>query len=132
MYRYDKESGVFHIVEEGELPPSSRCVVAKVVDESPNCERGLKGTKHFGPSAKVYVSNVFPNEYPLRVAVIGHHRKSGRYIRVITKVTNFDFFKIADVYSPKVMAILSAYWGSVSVYEERVDNIYEHVSTYIE
>jgi tetratricopeptide (TPR) repeat protein len=95
------------------------CVVANVANEIPYGPRGAltrRGTKHFPPGAKVYcvcrVSDV-------HVEVIGRHRGSHRYVKMILPEKALTDCKAKLVYSPYVIRALGTYWDGSAASKDR-------------
>jgi hypothetical protein len=77
-------------------------VVANVVDERVvgadlDIRRGLK---HFVPGAKVWVSEVWNGDGGERRWVVGRHRRSHRYVRMIVAARHLRDPRVKGVYSP--------------------------------
>ena len=87
-----------------DVEDSIRCATASIVAERKFGDEGeiRCGTKHFRGAAKVYIIDSYPGMCESAV-VIGHHRKSGRYIKLSMKVKHLTNFRITSVYSPKVI-----------------------------
>ena len=74
-------------------------------------EKVLKnGTKHFNGGAKVYVIGAFFGTCD-SATVVGHHRKSGRYIKIVVRASLLENFRLTSVYSPKVLSFLKDYYS---------------------
>jgi hypothetical protein len=83
------------------------CAAANVKKENSfGAERVERpGTKHFRGGAKVYIADVYWGMCD-SVTVIGHHRNSGRYIKIDIHVKRLENFRLELVYSPKVAALI--------------------------
>ncbi len=93
---------------------------AKIVEERPFGEGGTeikKGTKHFLPGAKVYVIDAYWGECAA-VTVIGHHRTSGRYVKLDMSVQHLENFQLRRVYSPTILSMLNQHFGDNRKYSE--------------
>ena len=69
----------------------------------------VHGTKHFRGGARVYVIDAFPGTCD-SATVIGHHRKSGRYIKIVVRAAYLENFRLTTVYSPKVLDLLREHY----------------------
>lgn len=90
---------------EGSSDAPVWCVAANVLIERGHGPRGVekrRGTKHFAPGAKVYVYNFFWGTAGERVTVVGHHRKSRRFIRLTMPAKHLANWRAELVYSPYV------------------------------
>lgn len=79
------------------------CVVANVVLERPYGPGGIekrRGTKHFAPGAKVYIIEFYNDA----VMVVGRHRKSHRFIRLMMNTKHLANWRAEAVYSPYVIS----------------------------
>ena len=65
-----------------------------------------KGTKHFRGGAKVYIADAYWGMCD-SVTVIGHHRSSGRYVKIDMHVKHLENFRLQLVYSPKVIELIN-------------------------
>ena len=45
------------------------------------------------------------------MTVIGHHRKNGRYIKLVIGAKKLENFRVTIVYSPKVIAMLKEHYS---------------------
>jgi hypothetical protein len=81
--------------------------VANIVQErafGPGGQETKRGTKHFRPGAKVYVIDWFPGMCE-NIVVIGQHRRSRSYIKVVTRADWIENLRVKLAYSPKVIEI---------------------------
>jgi len=80
------------------------CATANIVQTRLHGEEKVlkRGTKHFRGGAKVYVVNAYAGMCE-DLIVIGHHRKSGRYITIAIRAKHLENFRITKVFSPKVL-----------------------------
>jgi hypothetical protein len=69
-----------------------------------------KGTRHFRGGAKVYIVDAHWGMCN-SVTVIGHHRATGRYIKIDIHVKRLEKFRLELVYSPKVIALIDNHFG---------------------
>ena len=83
------------------------CATASVKKESSFGVERVKraGTKHFRGGAKVYIADAYWGMCD-SVTVIGHHRASGRFIKIDIHVKRLENFRLELVYSPKVAALI--------------------------
>jgi hypothetical protein len=87
------------------------CIVANVVHERPYGDGGAeirRGTKQFAPSAKVRIVS-FRRVGEENVTVVGRHRKSHRYITLITLCKWLVNWRVELVYSPHILPEIIAY-----------------------
>ena len=90
-------------------PPSAWAVAANVVAERRFGPLGLerrRGTKHFLPGAKVFVIDAFGGMCE-SVVVVGHHRGSHRWVRMILPVSTLERFRPALAYNPRALALIA-------------------------
>ncbi|GAA2619195.1 hypothetical protein SMC26_31790 [Actinomadura fulvescens] len=83
-------------------------VVANVVQErlaGPDLEV-RRGLKHFAAGAKVWVSLPFCGDGGERLYVVGRHRGSHRYIRIIIESRHLEHARAKAIYSPTVHRLL--------------------------
>jgi hypothetical protein len=89
-----------------ECPPSIWCVVANVAMErtyGPGGEQKASGTKHFRPGAKVVCIYFYWNGPYTKVVVVGRHRVTNRYMKVVTRPRWLSNWRAELVYSPTVI-----------------------------
>jgi len=82
------------------------CIAANVVYERPYGPDGSetrRGTKHFAPGARVYIVDFFWGTGGEDVTVVGHHRKSHRYITIVIRSKWLVNWRAEMVYSPHVI-----------------------------
>ena len=65
-----------------------------------------QGTKHFRGGAKVYIVGAHWGMCE-SVIVIGHHRASGRFVKMTIKKRYIENLRMTLCYSPKVIEIVS-------------------------
>lgn len=95
----------------GEQPAPIWCLVANVVAErrvGPGGTERRHGTKHFAPGAKVYCFPPLWDSYHKvrgvdKVNVVGRHRRSHRYITLVTRTEWLTQWRAQLVYSPHVI-----------------------------
>lgn len=111
------------------------CLVGNIVRCRPYGEGGLtlkQGTKHFPPGAKVYcLPSQWGDGYE-QIVVIGRHRGSHRFCRMIVSYQHITNWRAKLVYSPEVHRLMdewasepghSAAWGSREYIEEWLPHI---------
>jgi hypothetical protein len=76
-----------------------------------------KGTRHFRSRAKVYVIDAFWGVCD-GVTVIGHHRASGRYVKLIMPVRHLEHFRLEVVHSPTVLSLTENHFAGREPYDE--------------
>ena len=88
----------------GNSDTSIWCLVANVKENPKHlANKLLRGTKHFGPGAKVYC---FPPQWGdgyEHVRVIGRQRVSKKYICIIMSSKKLENWRLERVYSPYVI-----------------------------
>jgi hypothetical protein len=67
------------------------------------------GTKHFKGGSKVYVIDAFWGTIE-RVAVIGRHRMSLKYICLKMDAKHLEDFRLSIIYSPTVIELTTNYY----------------------
>ena len=95
-----------------------------------------KGTKHFRGGAKVYIADAYWGMCD-SVTVIGHHRGSGRFVKIDIHVKRLENFRLELVYSPKVLELIKENIGeknieSRSYTKEYAEKIVEALPLWIE
>ncbi len=96
--------------EQKPQPQPVWCIRANIVKERPYGPGGLEtrhGTKHFAPGAKVYCVLIFWDGPLTSVDVVGHHRGSHRYVRMMVQHEWLTDLKAELVYSPYIISQLS-------------------------
>jgi hypothetical protein len=82
------------------------CIAANMVHEREYGPGGLEkreGTRHFAPGAKLYIVDFFWGYAGEQCTVVGHHRKSRRYITIVTRSKWLANWRAELVYSPHVI-----------------------------
>jgi len=95
--------------EQKPMPEPVWCVTANIVQERPYGPGGAetrRGTKHFTAGAKVYCVLFFWNGPLTSVDVVGHHRGSHRFVRMVVRHEWLTNLKVELVYSPYVIGQL--------------------------
>ena len=94
--------------ELGEEPVGRWCLVANVVEE---CEYGQEhelrpGTKHFSPGTKVYCDSAHWGDGWEKIYVLGRHRGSKEWVRIVTPFKCLHNFRAKCEYGPHVRRLL--------------------------
>ena len=100
-----------------EPPESIAAVVAKVVETRGQSDQPVRGTKHFRGKARVFVVDAHWGTCDA-VTVIGHHRKSGQFAKLVMSVQQLEEFSLARIYSPTVIDLLSEHFNDREPYSE--------------
>ena len=83
-----------------------------------NGQQSRRGTQHFAPGARLYVRRVvgFRNSYNDKqdVEVIGRHRATHRYVKMIVRATWLERWRSDLVYSPQVIRLLWPMWDGTA------------------
>jgi|CXWL01.1.fsa_nt_gi hypothetical protein len=104
------------VVEES--PPPVWCVAANVLAVrtfGPGGAEKRSGTKQFAPGAKVYVFDFFWGMGGDDVTVIGHQRRTKRYITLVMRAAHLANWRTELVYSPHAIKQILEY-GEFSSY----------------
>ncbi len=112
--------------ENNPAPEPIWCVVANVVNERLSGQEKIprRGTKHFSPDTKVYC-------YPWHMGaglghhflVYGQHRNSHRYVMMVMESDRLTNWRVKLIYSPHVIAAMSAYWDGSEKSKEYAEHI---------
>lgn len=96
--------------QAAQAPPAAApwawCLAANVILErtfGPGRSESRSGTRHFAPGAKVYVVSFFWGMGGDRLSVLGRQRKSGRWIRVVTRSRWLVNWRAEKAYAPRVV-----------------------------
>lgn len=84
-------------------------ITANVVKErnyGPGGAEKRNGTKHFRGGAKVYIVDAHWGRCEA-VTVIGHHRASGRYVRMDMQKRHLEKIRLSLCYSPAVITMVT-------------------------
>lgn len=73
-----------------------------------------KGTKHFGPGTKVFLSKY---GYDSGIPVIGHPRHGKNYITVFVKYDQIENYRLQKVYKPEILKIMAKEHKLASFYD---------------
>ena len=114
------------------------CATATVKKENIYGEDHIKkvGTKHFRGGAKVYIADAYWGMCN-SATVIGHHRSSGRYVKIDIHIKRLENFRLELVYSPKVAELIrrnsdEKYVESKGYTKEYAEKLVEAIPTWIE
>jgi hypothetical protein len=98
--------------EAGSGSPTSGgrwCLIGNIVQERPCGERGReikRGTEHFSPGTKVYCLPAQWGDGYERIIVIGRHRGSKRFVRMIIRSDWVTNWRAKVVYEPSVLRLI--------------------------
>ncbi|MCC9602263.1 hypothetical protein LOC67_17040 [Stieleria sp. JC731] len=90
-------------------------ITASVVETRPYGEGGVEtkaGTKHFRAKAKVYIIDAYWGTCE-NVTVVGHHRASGRFVKMDLPLRYLQNLRISLCYSPTVIELTSHHWAQM-------------------
>jgi hypothetical protein len=107
---------------EVKKPEPVWCVVANVVYERNYGPGGLekrRGTKHFAAGAKVYCVQFFWDGGDDNVEVVGRHRGSQRYVKMVIRTEWLTNYRVELVYSPAVIRGLTNYAYRWLVFDDK-------------
>jgi len=99
------------------------CAVANIKKEIVSGEEHQikNGTKHFRGGAIIYVIDAYWGMCN-SVTVIGHHRKTGRFITIDLNHSRLEKLRLDLVYSPTVISLIYRHfdskWGDKLCYSE--------------
>ena len=101
------------------------CVVANIKREIPfGPEKEIRlGTKHFSPGAKVYC---FKSEWDPglgRLRVIGRHRGSRRFVKMVIEKSWLTNWRVKAVYNPRLVAKLKKHWSGSQTSKDYAEEI---------
>lgn len=102
------------------------CPVANIVPErpyGPGGEEHRRGTKHFPPGAKIYCHAFFWGRGGEDVEVIGRHRGSHRYEKMIVRSAWLTHWRADLVYSPHVIRQLWPTWNGSEQSKTQAESI---------
>jgi hypothetical protein len=100
--------------EDKEKDKAIWCVVANIVDEHSFGESKeiKKGTKHFSKGTKVYCFPPLWGDGYEKIQVIGHHKGSHRYVKMVVASKLLINWRVKLVYSPFVISEMNGYWDN--------------------
>ncbi|MBC6462478.1 hypothetical protein [Actinomadura sp. HBU206391] len=90
------------------------CVVANVTDRIPHGEGGRefrRGLRHFAAGARLWVLPAQWGDGWENAIVVGRHRGSRRYVRMVVPLRHLTRFRVRAVYSPTVFRELTRPWA---------------------
>jgi hypothetical protein len=90
------------------------CVVANVTERIPHGEGGReirRGLRHFTAGARLWVLPPQWGDGWENAIVVGRHRGSRRYIRMVVPLRHVTSFRVRAVYSPAVFRELTRPWA---------------------
>ena len=97
------------MAEQAGVQPSQWCLVGNVVAErpyGPGGEEARRGTKHFSPGTKVYCLPAQWGDGYEDIIVIGRHRASKRYARLVMSAEFISNWRAKVVYGPAVLRLI--------------------------
>ena len=102
------------------------CLVANVVRERPYGPGGKairRGNKHFAPGAKVYCYPAQWGDGYERIQVLGRHRATHRYVKMIVSEKWLTNWRAQLAYSPHVIRELWPQWDGTERSQEKAQGI---------
>lgn len=120
----DASSG--EVDQEGVNSDAVWCVVANVAEEQPFGPGGhelRRGTKHFAPGAKVYCLPAQWGDGYEKIVVVGRHRATHCYVRIVLPAKRLTNWRTDLVYSPHVIAELAGEWDGTGASKRLVESI---------
>lgn len=92
-------------------PPAPWVAVANVVEDTSflpaQAEKGGRGTRHFSPRTKVYVRDIFFGPGGEFSEVVGRHRGSKQYVKLVMRSDFLENARVKLVHSPRVLELLA-------------------------
>lgn len=103
------------------------CIVANIIKERPYGPGGIekkRGTKHFRPGAKVYIVGWYAG-MAKRIIVIGQHRKSHKFIKIVIDVRLVENLRVKLIYIPSIISnVPKDFLGrSIAIDKERAESM---------
>ncbi len=85
------------------------CLVGNIVQEREYGENHeiKHGTKHFSPGTKVYCAQGLWGDGYENIVVIGKHRKSPKYTKLIMQRKHIENFRCQKVFQPVVLKLMN-------------------------
>ena len=112
------------------------CLVANVVEErhyGPGGNETRRGTKHFAPGAKIYCFPVLWGDGYEKIDVVGRHRGSHRFVRMVISSEWLTNWRAQLVYSLFLIEQFDGIWGEPeSVWRWKAKSPEGHVNEYVE
>lgn len=91
-----------------------------------NGQQSRRGTQHFAPGARLYVRRVvgFRNSHndEQDVEVIGRHRATHRYVKMIVRASWLEHWRPDLIYSPQVIRLLWPMWDGTAESKAEADD----------
>lgn len=108
------------------------CLVGNIIETRQYGQDGLEqrqGTKHFSPGTKVYcLPSQWGDGYE-KILVIGRHRGSKRFVKMIVRSSWVVDWRAQTVYHPSVLALLRSAghcnWNSESEVKQYLQSMLE-------
>lgn len=111
------------------------CLVANVVEErnfGPGGGERRRGTKHFAPGAKVCAFPVLWGDGYEKIKVVGRHRESHRFVKMVIPSKWLTNWRAQLVYSPFLIAQFQGVWGQKAILFQRKATLpRDHVEEYV-
>ena len=104
------------------------CPVANMRAERPYGPGGRetkRGSKHFAPGAKLYCFPVMWGDGYDQIQVVGRHRASHRYVKMIVSSSWLINWRVQLVYSPHVIRELWPHWSGATPAKESAQQVVE-------
>jgi len=102
------------------------CPVANMVRERPYGPGGRelrRGSKHFAPGAKLYCFPALWGDGYEQIQVIGRHRATHRYVKMIINEKWLTNWRVQLAYSPHVIRELWPAWDGTERSHEKAQNL---------
>jgi hypothetical protein len=82
----------------------------------------MRGSKHFAPGARIYLRRVmgYPDDVP-DLEVVGRHRATHRYVRMIIRASWLENWRTDLVYSPQAIHLLWPKWDGAAASKEQAE-----------
>ncbi len=89
----------------------------------PGGEEVTWGSKHFAPGARIYLRRVmgYPDDVP-DIEVVGRHRATHRYVRMVIRASWLEGWRADLVYSPQVIHLLWPKWDGAAASKEEAES----------
>lgn len=111
------------------------CLVANIVEERRyglNGSEAKRGTKHFAPGAKIYCFPVRWGDGYEKIDVIGRHRGSHRFVRMVISSQWLTNWKAQLVYSPFLIEQFVGVWADTeSARTWKLKSSEDHINEYV-
>jgi hypothetical protein len=108
------------------------CPVANMVRERPYGLDGRetrRGSKHFAPGAKLYCFPALWGDGYKQIQVIGRHRATHRYVKMIVNEKWLTNWRVQLAYSPHVIRELWPTWDGTQHSHERAQGIVDFMTS---